>query len=61
MLSLAAMENEIRPKVLKTIQNLKKNYNKLLKYQKEKLDSALNSEKLQLIQNTYMGYKRKVE
>ena len=40
--SLAAMENEIKPKVLKTISNLKKNYNKLVKYQKEKLDSILN-------------------
>jgi len=40
--SLAAMENEIKPKVLKTISNLKKNYNKLIKYQKEKLDSILN-------------------
>lgn len=41
-ISLAAMENEIKPKVLKTISNLKKNYNKLVKYQKEKLDSILN-------------------
>jgi RNA polymerase primary sigma factor len=41
-ISLAAMENEIKPKVLKTISNLKKNYNKLIKYQKEKLDSMLN-------------------
>ena len=40
--SLAAMEKEIKPKVLKTISNLKKNYNKLIKYQKEKLDSILN-------------------
>ena len=40
--SLAAMENEIKPKVLKTIFNLKKSYNKLAKYQKEKLDSILN-------------------
>ena len=40
--SLAAMEDEIKPKVLKTISNLKKNYNKLVKYQKEKLDSILN-------------------
>ena len=41
-ISLAAMENEIKPKILKTIFNLKKNYNKLVKYQKEKLDSILN-------------------
>ena len=42
-LSLAAMENEIKPKVLKTISNLKKNYIKLIKYQTEKLDAILNS------------------
>ena len=41
-ISLAAMENEIKPKVLNTISNLKKYYNKLVKYQKEKLDSILN-------------------
>ena len=41
-ISLAAMENEVKPKVLKTIFNLKKSYNKLLNYQKEKLDSILN-------------------
>lgn len=41
--SLAAMENEIKPKVLKTIFDLKKDYNKLIKYQTEKLDSILNS------------------
>ena len=41
--SLAAMENEIKPKVLKTISNLKKNYIKLIKYQTEKLDAILNS------------------
>ena len=38
-LSLAARENEIRPKVLKTISDLKKNYSKLTKYQTEKLDA----------------------
>ena len=42
-LSLAAMENEIKPKVLKTISDLKKNYSKLIKYQTEKLDAILNS------------------
>ena len=41
--TLAAMENEIKPKVLQTIHNLTKEYNKLLKYQKEKLDCILNS------------------
>ena len=41
--TLAAMEAEIKPKVLKTINNLTKDYNKLIKYQKEKLDCILNS------------------
>ncbi len=41
--TLAAMESEIKPKVLKTINILTKEYNKLIKYQKEKLDCALNS------------------
>tara|TARA_B100001123_G_scaffold436281_1_gene566290 strand:- start:555 stop:2477 length:1923 start_codon:yes stop_codon:yes gene_type:complete len=41
--SLAAMEEEIRPLVISTITNLCKNYNKLIKYQNEKLDCALNA------------------
>ena len=41
--TLAAMETEIKPKVLKTVNNLTKEYNKLIKYQKEKLDCILNS------------------
>jgi len=41
--TLAAMETEIKPKVLKTINNLTKDYNKLIKYQKEKLHCILNS------------------
>ena len=36
--TLAAMETEIKPKVLQTVYNLTKEYNKLTKYQKEKLD-----------------------
>jgi len=44
-LSLAAMENEIKPKILKTMSDLKKDYNKLIKYQTEKLDAILNSKK----------------
>ena len=35
--TLAAMETEIKPKVLKTVNTLTKEYNKLIKYQKEKL------------------------
>ena len=42
--TLAAMESEIKPKVLKTVHELTKEYNKLLKYQKEKLESVLKSE-----------------
>ena len=41
--TLAAMENEIKPKVLETVNNLTKDYNKLIKYQKEKLDCVLKS------------------
>jgi RNA polymerase primary sigma factor len=41
--TLAAMETEIKPKVLKTVQTLTKEYNKLIKYQKEKLECVLNS------------------
>jgi len=41
--TLAAMETEIKPKVLKTINVLTKEYGKLIKYQNEKLDSVLNS------------------
>jgi len=39
--TLAAMESEIKPKVLKTISNLTKDYNKLIKYQKRKLENIL--------------------
>ena len=41
--TLAAMETEIKPKVLKTVNTLTKEYNKLIKYQKDKLDCILNS------------------
>ena len=43
--TLAAMESEIKPKVLNTVNNLTKEYNKLIKYQKEKLECVLKSEK----------------
>ncbi len=42
--TLAAMETEIKPKVLKTINILTKEYTKLIKYQKEKLECLLNSQ-----------------
>ena len=41
--TLAAMESEIKPKILLTVSNLTKNYGKLVKYQKEKLECILNS------------------
>jgi len=41
--TLAAMESEIKPKVLQTVNTLTKDYNKLIKHQKEKLDCILNS------------------
>ena len=37
------METEIKPKVLETVNTLTKDYGKLIKYQKEKLDCVLNS------------------
>ena len=42
--TLAAMESEIKPKVLNTVNDLTKDYNKLIKYQKEKLDCVLKSQ-----------------
>tara|TARA_B100001996_G_scaffold225226_1_gene173421 strand:+ start:1286 stop:3127 length:1842 start_codon:yes stop_codon:yes gene_type:complete len=42
--TLAAMESEIKPKILQTVLQLCKDYNKLIKYQKEKLQSVLDSE-----------------
>jgi RNA polymerase primary sigma factor len=42
--TLAAMETEIKPKVLKTVNTLTKEYTKLIKYQNEKLDCVLNSQ-----------------
>ena len=42
--TLAAMESEIKPKVLQTVHILTKEYRKLIKYQKEKLDCVLNSQ-----------------
>tara|TARA_B100001123_G_scaffold39077_1_gene40349 strand:+ start:3616 stop:5448 length:1833 start_codon:yes stop_codon:yes gene_type:complete len=42
--TLAAMEEEIKPKILKTINLLSKEYSKLAKYQLEKLNCLLNSD-----------------
>ncbi len=41
--TLAAMENEIKPKILETVNKLTKDYSKLIKYQKEKLECVLNN------------------
>ncbi len=41
--TLAAMESEIKPKILKTVNDLTKEYNKLIKYQNEKLECVLIS------------------
>ena len=41
--TLAAMESEIKPKILETVNKLTKDYSKLIKYQKEKLDCVLSS------------------
>ena len=41
--TLAAMESEIKPKVLQTVNNLTKEYNKLIKYQKDRLECILKS------------------
>ncbi len=57
--TLAAMETEIKPKVLQTVNNLTKEYNKLIKYQKEKLDCILNSK--QFSPSKEKNYKKIVE
>jgi len=41
--TLAAMESEIKPKILDTVNKLTKDYSKLIKYQKEKLNCVLNN------------------
>ena len=49
--SLAKMEEEIKPKIIKIIDNLTKDYIKLQKYQKEKLDCILSSKELSISKN----------
>ena len=44
--SLAKMEEEIKPKIIKIIDSLTKDYIKLQKYQREKLDCILTSKEL---------------
>ncbi len=57
--TLAAMETEIKPKVLQTVYSLTKDYNKLIKYQKEKLDCILNLK--QFTSSKEKNYKKIVE
>ncbi len=57
--TLAAMEIEIKPKVLQTVNTLTKEYNKLIKYQNEKLDCVLQSKKFSPAKEK--GYKKLVD
>ena len=54
--SLAAMEEEIKPRVIPTINILYKNYSKLIKYQNEKLNCALNAKEFSRAKE--IGYKK---
>jgi len=55
VLEVAAMEEEIKPKVILTIDVLCKNYSKLIKYQNEKLNCALNAKEFSRAKE--IGYK----
>ena len=49
--SLAKMEEEIKPKIINILESLNKNYSKLKKYQIEKLDCLLASKELSVSKN----------
>ena len=49
--SLAAMEEEIKPRIIETINDLSKYYTKLKKYQIEKLNCILNGKELSISKN----------
>ena len=49
--SLAKMEEEIKPKIIKILESLTKNYSKLQKYQIEKLECLLASKELSVSKN----------
>ncbi len=49
--SLAKMEEEIKPKIINILESLNKNYSKLQKYQREKLNCLLNSKELSVSKN----------
>ena len=50
-LSLAKMEEEIKPKIVKLLESLNKNYLKLQKYQKENLECILSGKELSVSKN----------
>ena len=50
-ISLAKMEEEIKPKIINILESLNKNYSKLQKYQREKLDCLLASKELSVSKN----------
>jgi len=49
--SLAKMEEEIKPKIIIILESLNKNYSKLQKYQKEKLECLLSAKELSASKN----------
>ena len=49
--SLAKMEEEIKPKIINILESLNKNYLKLKKYQIEKLECLLASKELSVSKN----------
>jgi RNA polymerase primary sigma factor len=49
--SLAKMEEEIKPKIISILDSLNKNYSKLQKYQKEKLECLLAAKELSISKN----------
>ena len=50
------MEEEIKPQVISTIDSLCKNYSKLIKYQNEKLECALDAKEFS--RSKEAGYKK---
>ena len=50
-ISLAKMEEEIKPKIINILHSLNRNYAKLQKYQKEKLECLLASKELSVSKN----------
>ena len=49
--SLAKMEEKIKPKIINILDSLNKNYSKLQKYQIEKLECLLHSKELSVSKN----------